>query len=83
MLSRLGWNVGLDVFYVFFNAFSNDFFSDDCVEEYIELDDNFLQVVLLIGVLFSHEKPIFLFKDVLDLTDDMGSPYDLPVFLGV
>lgn len=82
-LSCLGWNVGLYVLDVLLNAFPNDLLPYNCIEEDVELDDDLLEVVLLIGILLSHEEAVLLLQDVLDLTDDMGPPDDFPIFLGV
>jgi hypothetical protein len=83
MLSSSWRDVRSDVFNILFDAFTNDLFTDNCVEEDIELNYNPLEVVLFVGVLLGHEEPILFLEDVLNLTNDVGSPNDLPVLFGV
>lgn len=69
MLSRFRWNVGPDVPNILIDALSDDFLTNDSVEEHIELNDNFLEIVFLISIFFSHKETVFFFKNVLNLAD--------------
>ena len=83
ILTFLGWNIRFNVPYILLDAFIDDLFPHDCVKQHVEFNDNFFQIVSLVGFLLCDEKSIFFFEDVLDLAYDMRSPYDLPVFLRV
>ncbi len=83
VLSSLRGDVGLNVLDILLYAFTDDLLPDHGVEENVELNDDLLEVVLLVGLLLSHKEPILLLEDVLDLADDVRPPDNFPVLLGV
>jgi hypothetical protein len=74
---------GLDKADVAFNTFADDLFSDNGVKENVKLNDHFFQMVRFVGLLFSDEESVIFFQNVLDFTDDMRPPDNLPVFFRV
>jgi hypothetical protein len=70
-LSLFWRNIGFDVSDVLLNTFADDLLANHCVEENIELDYHFLQIVFFVGVLFCHKETVFFLEDVLDLTYDV------------
>lgn len=73
----------LDEIHVTVNSITDYLLPDYSVEEHIKFNDHPLQMVGFISFFFSHKKSIFLFEYVLNFTDDVGSPNNLPVFFGI
>lgn len=72
-----------DKFDILGDAFSDDFIPNNCVEEDIKLDDYFFEVIFIVRILFCDEKSVIFFKNMLDLTNYMGSPNNFPILARV
>jgi hypothetical protein len=70
----------LDKSNIAFDSLTDNFLSDNGVEENVKLDDDFFQVVRFVSFFFSDKESVVFFQNVLDLADNMRPPDDLPVF---
>ena len=73
----------LNEVYITVNSLSNDLLSHNSVEKNVKLDNDLLKIIWFIGLFLSDEESILFLQNVLNFTDDMGPPNNLPVLFWV
>jgi hypothetical protein len=61
VFSFFGRDIGSDVLDILFNAFINNFFSDNGIEKNVKFDDDLFEIVFLVRVLLCDEESILFF----------------------
>jgi hypothetical protein len=83
VLALLGRDVGFDEPEVLLDGLIHHLLSDNVVEEHVELDDDAFEGATLIGCFLGHKETVLFFEDMLYFTNNMRSPNNLPVFVGI
>lgn len=77
------WHKRTNKINVILNTFSYYLFSYNSIEKNIKFNNNSFQMIWLICLFFCHKKPVFLFKNMLNLANNMRSPNYLPILFWI
>lgn len=80
-LTLFWWNIRFNKLQILLYGFVDHLLSNDVVEKNVKFYYDSFEWIILISTFFSHKESVFFLKNMLNLTDNVRPPYDLPVFV--